>query len=61
MWLAMTRPKANRIACGVRAARLSAQLVHIEAEFTDVRRSAIARLKTKIDDARAQGWDLFAK
>jgi len=44
-----------------RAARLSAQLVHIEAEFTDVRRSAIARLKTKIDDARAQGWALFAE
>lgn len=44
-----------------RAARLSAQLVHIETEFADVRRSAIARLKTKIDDARAQGWDLFAE
>jgi hypothetical protein len=44
-----------------RAARLSAQLVHIETEFAGVRRSAIARLKTKIDDARAQGWDLFAE
>jgi hypothetical protein len=44
-----------------RAAVLSARLVDIESAFADVRRSAIARLKTKIDDARAQGWDLFGE
>jgi hypothetical protein len=44
-----------------RAATLSARLAQIEAEFADVGRTAIGRLKTKIDDARAQGWDLFAE
>jgi hypothetical protein len=44
-----------------RAAALADRLVAIEAEFADLRRSAIARLKTKIDAARAQGWDLFGE
>ena len=37
------------------------RLVAIEAEFAGLRASAIARLKGKIDEARAQGWDLFAE
>lgn len=44
-----------------RASRLNTRLVEIESEFADLRRSAIAQLKQKIDDARAQGWDLFAE
>ena len=44
-----------------RAAQLSDRLVAVEAEFADLRGSAIYRLKVKIDDARAQGWDLFAE
>ena len=44
-----------------RASILAARLVEIEAAFADLQASAIARLKIKIDDARAQGWDLFAE
>jgi hypothetical protein len=44
-----------------RASRLNTRLVEIESEFAELRRSAIAQLKQKIDDARAQGWDLFAE
>ena len=44
-----------------RAAALAARVVEIETELADLRRSAIARLKIKIDDARAQGWDLFGE
>jgi hypothetical protein len=44
-----------------RAAELDARLAEIELELAAVRGSAIARLQQKIDDARAQGWDLFAE
>lgn len=44
-----------------RAARLAARLVEIESEFADLRRSAIFRLREKIDDTQRQGWDLFAE
>ena len=54
-------PDAERARLERRAASLGARLVEIEAEFADLRRSAIARLKARIDDARAQGWDLFAE
>jgi len=54
-------PEAERARLERRAANLGARLVEIEAEFADLRRSAIARLKTRIDEARAQGWDLFAE
>lgn len=54
-------PDAGRKRLQRRSAALAARLVDIEAEFADLRRSAIARLKTKIDDARAQGWDLFGE
>ena len=39
----------------------ASRLVAIETEFADLRSSAIWRLKTKMDDARAQGWDLLAE
>lgn len=42
-------------------ARIDERLIAVEAEFADLRTSAIYRLKGKIDDARKQGWDLFAE
>ena len=42
-------------------AEIDARLVAIELEFGELRRSALWQLKMKIDDARAQGWDLFAE
>ncbi len=44
-----------------RASRLTTRLVEIDAEFADLRRSAISQLKRKIDETRAQGWDLFSE
>ena len=44
-----------------RIARLEQQLVVIDAEFAELRKSAIYRLKTKIESTRAEGWDLFAE
>lgn len=44
-----------------RTAEVEEQLAEVEAEFTGLRNSAIARLKKKIDDTRRQGWDLFAE
>ncbi len=44
-----------------RAARLRARIAHLERERTELERSAIARLRKKIDEARAQGWDLWAE
>jgi hypothetical protein len=44
-----------------RTAELEARLVAIEREFADLRDSAIGRLKIKIDEARAKGWDLMAE
>ncbi len=44
-----------------RASILSERLVEIDRELVDLRRSAIARLQVRIDDAKAQGWDLFAE
>jgi hypothetical protein len=40
---------------------LGDRLVEIEAEFADLRASAIARLKRRIDETAAQGWDLFGE
>jgi hypothetical protein len=54
-------PDAERVRRQRRASGLSARLVEIEAELADVRRSAIAGLKAKLDEARGQGWDLFAE
>jgi len=51
--------EAERVAR--RLAILGDRLVEIDAEFADLRGSAIARLKHRIDETRAQGWDLFAE
>lgn len=44
-----------------RIAELEARLLAIDQELIDLRESAIGRLKVKIDDARARGWDLMAE
>jgi len=44
-----------------RLARLTDRLVEIDAELTDLRASAIARLQRRLEDTAAQGWDLFAE
>lgn len=44
-----------------RMARLGDRLVAIDAEMAGLRASAIARLKRRIDETAAQGWDLFAE
>ena len=42
-------------------AEIDARLLAIDIELVDLRQSAIWQLKIKIDDARAQGWDLFSE
>ena len=54
-------PAAERARLQRRAAALMERLAALDADFADLRASAIARLKSRIDDARAQGWDLFAE
>jgi hypothetical protein len=54
-------PDAERARLPRRAATLAARLVEIDAELAGLRRSAIARLKAKIEEAQRQGWDLFAE
>lgn len=54
-------PEAERARLQRRAAALMERLAALDADFADLRSSAIARLKSRIDDARAQGWDLFAE
>jgi len=54
-------PDAERARLQRRAAALTERLAELDAESDDLNSSAIARLKRRIDDARAQGWDLFAE
>lgn len=54
-------PDEERARLPRRAAALTSRLVEIETAFADLRRSAIFRLKEKIDDTRRQGWDLFVE
>lgn len=44
-----------------RLAGIEDRLIVIGREFDDLHASAIGRLQQKIDDARRQGWDLFAE
>lgn len=44
-----------------RIALIDERLIAAAAELADLRASAIWRLKGRIDEARAQGWDLFAE
>ena len=54
-------PEAERARLQRRAAALTERLAELDAAFDDLRSSAIARLKSRIDEARVQGWDLFAE
>jgi len=44
-----------------RLAEIGERLQAIDAETRDLHASAIWRLKSRVDEARAQGWDLFAE
>ena len=44
-----------------RIAYIHERLILIDSEMSSLRRSAISRLKDRIDEARGQGWDLFAE
>jgi hypothetical protein len=54
-------PDAERLRRQRRIAEIEARLAVIEAETVELRNSAIARLKLKLDETRRQGWDLFAE
>jgi hypothetical protein len=54
-------PEADRERLRRRLDQLRARLAEVDAEAADLRDSAIARLKRKLDAARDQGWDLFAE
>ena len=54
-------PEEERARLQRRAAALTERLATLDADFADLQSSAIARLKVRIDEARAQGWDLFAE
>ena len=54
-------PDAERLRRQRRLAEIEDELAGIDAEFVELRNSAIARLKLKIDETRRQGWDLFAE
>lgn len=54
-------PNAAELRVQRRIAEVEEQLAAIDLEFKELRNSAIARLKHKIDDTRRQGWDLFAE
>ena len=53
--------ESERLRVERRIAESEARLVAIDVEFTDLRKSAIWRLRTKLAETRAQGWDLFAE
>jgi uncharacterized protein involved in exopolysaccharide biosynthesis len=54
-------PEALEVRLARRAIELEMRLADLEREFASVRGSAIARLQRRIEETRAQGWDLFAE
>jgi len=54
-------PEALEARLARRAIELEMRLADLEREFASVRGSAIARLQRRIEETRAQGWDLFAE
>lgn len=54
-------PEAAEARLAHRATELEMRLADLERDFAAVRGSAIARLQRRMDETRAQGWDLFAE
>jgi hypothetical protein len=54
-------PEADEERLRRRIAAIEDRLLELGREVADLETSAIANLKRKIDDARAQGWDLLAE
>jgi len=54
-------PDAERLRLQRRLAEMEERLALVEAEFIELRNSAIARLRNKIEETRRKGWDLFAE
>jgi hypothetical protein len=54
-------PDAPRLRVQRKVAEVEERLAAIEAEFIELRNSAIARLRGKIEETRRKGWDLFAE
>jgi uncharacterized coiled-coil protein SlyX len=54
-------PDAERRRVQRRIVEIEERLAAIDAEFIELRNSAIARLKHKIEETRKKGWDLFAE
>jgi hypothetical protein len=54
-------PESRRLRVQRQIAEIEERLVAIDLEFVELRNSAIARLKHKIEETRRQGWDLFAE
>jgi hypothetical protein len=54
-------PEAAQLRLERRVAELREQVVAVDLELVDLRRSAIAKLKQRADEAAEQGWDLFAE
>lgn len=54
-------PDAERRRVQRRIVEIEERLTVIDAEFIELRNSAIARLKHKIEETRRKGWDLFAE
>lgn len=54
-------PDAERLRVLRRMAEAEERLAAIDAEFIELRNSAIFRLRHRIEETRRQGWDLFAE
>jgi uncharacterized coiled-coil protein SlyX len=54
-------PDAERLRLQRRLAEVEERLALVESEFIELRNSAIARLRNKIEETRRKGWDLFAE
>lgn len=60
-WQPDSDPGQERLRVDRRIAEVEARLLTIDLAFADLDASAIGQLRSKIADARRQGWDLFAE
>lgn len=54
-------PESARVRLERRVAELREQLLELDLEMADLAGSAIAKLRQRFDEAKAQGWDLFGE